>query len=45
MREVYVHADGVAHILTCANELTGEPLVPGFRVPVADLFPLPEPSP
>lgn len=30
-------------ILTAADELTGDPVVPGFRVPVADPFPPAEP--
>jgi uncharacterized protein len=34
----------VVRVLTHADELTGDPVVPGFRVAVADLFPLPEPS-
>jgi hypothetical protein len=31
-------------VLTRADELTGDPLVPGFRVAMADLFPLAEPA-
>ncbi len=31
--------------LTRADELTGDPIIPGFRVAVADLFPLTEPTP
>ena len=30
-------------VLTRADELTAEPVVPGFRMPAADLFPLSEP--
>jgi hypothetical protein len=32
-------------ILTRADELTGDPVVPGFRMPLADLFPLSSPNP
>jgi Uma2 family endonuclease len=32
-------------VLTRGDELTGDPVVPGFRMPVADLFPPSEPSP
>lgn len=32
-------------VLTRGDELTGDPVVPEFRVPVADLFPLAEPRP
>lgn len=32
-------------ILTRADVLTGDPVVPGFRMPLADLFPLAEPLP
>jgi Uma2 family endonuclease len=30
-------------ILSRAEELTGEPVLPGFRLPLADLFPPPDP--
>jgi Uma2 family endonuclease len=33
----------VVRVLTRADELTAEPVVPGFRMPMADLFPLAEP--
>jgi Uma2 family endonuclease len=43
-RTVLVYrADGTARRLTHADELTGDPIVPGFRVRVADLFPPPAP--
>jgi Uma2 family endonuclease len=32
-------------ILTRADDLTGDPVVPGFRMPLADLFPPAEPPP
>jgi Uma2 family endonuclease len=39
-RRVQVYRDGrLTADLTAADELTGEPVLPGFRVPVADLFP------
>lgn len=47
-RTVYTYTpDGTIRRLTAEQELTGEPLFPGFRVRVADLFPepLPEPQP
>ena len=31
------------HVLEAADVLGGDPIVPGFRMPVADLFPLVEP--
>ncbi|MFO0852050.1 MAG: Uma2 family endonuclease [Gemmataceae bacterium] len=39
--EVHVFTAGqsVAAILTRADTLTGDPLIPGFRLPLADLFP------
>jgi Uma2 family endonuclease len=46
-RTVHVYTpDGTIRRLTAEQELTGEPLFPGFRVRVAELFPepLPEPS-
>ena len=43
-RTVLVYrADGTARRLTHADELTGDPIIPGFRVRVADLFPPPAP--
>lgn len=32
-------------ILTGGDELAGDPVVPGFRLPVADVFPFAEPAP
>jgi hypothetical protein len=32
-------AVGEARVLTRADELTGDPVIPGFRLPVAGLFP------
>lgn len=32
-------------VFTRADELTGDPIVPGFRLPVADLFPPAAPTP
>ncbi|MGL6096173.1 MAG: Uma2 family endonuclease [Fimbriiglobus sp.] len=41
-RSVHVYApDGTARRLTIADELFGDPVIPGFRVAVADLFPFP----
>jgi Uma2 family endonuclease len=48
---IYSHVEQVfiftsptqVRVLTRADELTAEPLVPGFRMPMADLFPLVEP--
>lgn len=48
---VYSHTEQVfifdspttVRVLTRADELTAEPVVPGFRMPMADLFPLAEP--
>jgi Uma2 family endonuclease len=45
-RSVYVYmANGSIRRLTADDELTGDPLLPGFRVRVADLFPAPTPRP
>lgn len=45
-RTVLVYfADGTARRLGPADELTGDPVVPGFRVRVADLFPAPAAAP
>jgi Uma2 family endonuclease len=35
----------VVRILTRADVLTGDPVVPGFRMPLADLFPPADPTP
>lgn len=44
-RTVHVyHADGTVRRLTAEQELTGDPVLPGFRVRVADLFPPPLPQ-
>ena len=48
---VYSHTEQVfvfdaptaVRVLTRGDELTAEPVVPGFRMPAADLFPLSEP--
>ena len=48
---VYSHTEQVfifdsptrVRVLTRGDELTAEPVVPGFRMPMADLFPLTEP--
>jgi Uma2 family endonuclease len=40
-----VHGDGSAFRLRADGELSGEDVVPGFRCPVASLFPAPEPAP
>lgn len=45
MRTVHAYtADGTIRRFTAEQELTGEPLFPGFRVRVADLFPEPLPD-
>src|SRR5262249_5711110 len=37
---VYAYTSPTAvRVLTRADELTGDPVIPGFRVPVAELFP------
>ena len=38
-RTVTVHTGRQSNTLTEADELTGDPVLPGFRVKVADLFP------
>lgn len=44
-RTVLVYrADGTARRLTEADELTADPVIPGFSVKVADLFPFPRPA-
>jgi Uma2 family endonuclease len=43
-RIVTAHTGRVATTFTAADALTGEPVLPGFRLPVADLFP-PAPTP
>jgi Uma2 family endonuclease len=46
VEQVHVYTSPTAvRILTRADELTGDPVVPGFRVPIADLFPPSAPSP
>lgn len=43
-RTVLVYrADGTARRFNPADELTGDPIIPGFRARVADLFPPPAP--
>ena len=45
-RSVHTYlADGTVRRYTAEEELPGEPLFPGFRVRVADLFPAPLPTP
>lgn len=45
-RSVHTYlADGTVRRYTAEEELPGEPLFPGFRVRVADLFPAPLPIP
>jgi Uma2 family endonuclease len=46
VEQVFVFT-GVAQVrvLTRADELTGDPLLPGFRMPLADLFPATTPAP
>ena len=39
------HADGTARRFNHTDELTADPIIPGFRVRVADLFPPPPPKP
>lgn len=44
--QVYCYASPTAvRVLTRADELTGDPVVPGFRMPLADLFPAAEAAP
>ena len=44
--QVYCYSSPTAvRILSRADELAGDPVVPGFRVPVADLFPPAEDDP
>jgi Uma2 family endonuclease len=47
VRQVYCYTSPTAvRILSRDNELTGDPIIPGFRLPLADLFPPPdEPAP
>ena len=46
VEQVWVFTSPTAvRVLTRADELTGDPVVPGFRMPVADLFPPSAPSP
>jgi len=40
VRQVYCYSSPTAvRILTPADDLTGDPVVPGFRLPLAELFP------
>ena len=42
---VYIHRrDGTLTVLRKSDTLTGDPVLPGFAVPVAELFQLPEPA-
>jgi Uma2 family endonuclease len=43
-RVVWVHHGGVVRLLTEADELTGEDVLPGFRCPVRNLFLPPAPD-
>ena len=44
IEQVFVFDSPTAvRVLTRADELTAEPVVPGFRMPMAELFPLAEP--
>ncbi|MBA4066796.1 MAG: Uma2 family endonuclease [Isosphaera sp.] len=46
VEQVFVFDSPTAvRILTGGDELSGDPVVPGFRLPVADVFPLAEPAP
>ena len=43
LERVYVYTSPTdVRILSRADELTGDPVVPGFRLPLADLFPPPD---
>ncbi len=45
-RTVRVRRPGEREVeFTEADELTGDPVLPGFRVKIADLFPAPDPAP
>ncbi|MDB5311622.1 MAG: hypothetical protein JWO38_5824 [Gemmataceae bacterium] len=45
IERVYVYTSPTAvRILSRADELTGDPVIPGFRLPLADLFPPPDES-
>jgi Uma2 family endonuclease len=39
------HAGGIVRLFNPADTLTADPVLPDFRVPVADLFELPAPAP
>lgn len=39
------HTDGTVRLFNPADALTADPVLPDFRVPVADLFRLPDPAP
>lgn len=44
--QVYCYSSPTTlRILTAADELTGDPVIPGFRMPLADLFPPSAPNP
>lgn len=46
LEQVHVFTSPTAvRILTRADDLTGDPIIPGFRLPLADLFPPPAPEP
>lgn len=46
VEHVYCYDSPAAvRVLTRTDELTGDPIIPGFRLPVADLFPPAAPTP
>ena len=46
VERIYIFtAPTAVRVITRADELTGDPAVPGFRMPVADLFPTAAPTP
>lgn len=46
IEKVYCYTSPTAvRILTRADDLTADPLIPGFRLPLADLFPPADPTP
>jgi Uma2 family endonuclease len=46
VEQVHAYSSPTAvRILTRGDELTGAPVIPGFRMALADLFPAPAPNP
>jgi Uma2 family endonuclease len=46
IQQVYCYSSPTqVRILTRADELTGDPVLPGFRIPLAELFPIAAPTP